>query len=62
MWAAEAGKSDIILTALDTSKVDINKVTNGKPLLYLVSYRFDLQFFQRLLSLGADTGIKCNSV
>ena len=46
MWAAEVGKPAIVLAALDTSKVDINEVTNGKPLLYLVSYRFDLQFFK----------------
>lgn len=62
IWAAEAGKSDIVLAALDTGKVEINKVTNGKTLLYLAAYSHDLRLFQKLLSLGADVEIKCNSV
>ncbi|CAF9930044.1 MAG: hypothetical protein ALECFALPRED_004507 [Alectoria fallacina] len=62
IWATEAGKSEIVLAVLDTGKVEINAVTNGKTLVYLAAYRHDLRLFQKALSLGADIGIKCSSV
>ena len=62
IWATEAGKSEIVLAVLDTGKVEINTVTNGKTLVYLAAYRHDLRLFQKALSLGADLGIKCSSV
>jgi len=60
--AAEYGKSDIVLAVLETGKAQINTVTDGKTLVYLAAYSHDLGLLTKLLSLGADIGIRCNSV
>ncbi len=60
--AAEYGNSDIVLALLETGKAQINTVTDGKTLVYLAAYSHNLDLLTKLLSLGADVGIRCNSL
>ncbi|KAL9128697.1 MAG: hypothetical protein Q9175_007478, partial [Cornicularia normoerica] len=60
--AGLAGKFNFVEAALNTRKVEINKITNGKTLRYLAAYPRDLPLFQKLLSLAADIKMKCNNI
>lgn len=57
-WAAEADKFHIVLKVVELGKVDINKVTNGRTLLYLAAYNNDHQALQKLLGLGANVHVQ----
>ena len=61
-WATKAGKTDLVSAVLDKFEVDVNKVTDGKTLLFLAAHQHDLLSMRKLLSLGADSAILSNSV
>lgn len=61
-WAAEAGKTEIIMAVLEIGRVEVNKMTSGKTLAYLAAYKHDLHSLQKLLSLEANIKIRYKSV
>ena len=61
-WAAEAGKTEIVLAVQDTGRIEVNKMTNGKTLVYLAAYKHDLHSLRILLRLKADINIRCDNV
>lgn len=61
-WAAEAGKSEIVLNVLNVYDIDVNGHVNGKTLGYLAAYNHDIEVLDKLASLGAKFDILCNKV
>lgn len=61
-WAAEAGKTEAILAILEDPRVDVNKMIDNKTPLHIASHSQDLESMRKLIKLGADASIKCNSI
>lgn len=61
-WAAGCGRTDVVLAILESPMVDVNKMIDNKTPIHLAAHARDIPSMQRLLDLGADTNIKCNTV
>jgi ankyrin repeat protein len=61
-WAAAFGKTETVLAILEDPRVDVNKVINSKTAIHLSSHSHDLSSMKKLLQLGADATIKCDSI
>ena len=61
-WAAGRGRTDAVLTILDSPLIDVNKMVGSKTPFYLASHAHDIQSMRKMLDMGADVTIKSNSI
>ncbi|KAL5329318.1 hypothetical protein ACEPPN_002829 [Leptodophora sp. 'Broadleaf-Isolate-01'] len=53
-WSASNGRTENILAILSTSKLDVNKMFQGKTPIHAAAYAHDIVSMRKLLDLGAD--------